>query len=122
MRVMLADDDDDLLELIAGTLEDLGDEVVCARSCQALEREIAAGGFFDTVVTDASMPEDTGIAVVQSARIAGRHIPTVVITAMRDRATSEQVAALGPQVELLYKPFSMAALQAAMRACLRVRD
>jgi two-component system OmpR family response regulator len=117
MRVMLADDDYDLLELIAGTLEDLGDEVVCASSSGALERGIAAGGF-DTVVTDVSMPEVTGLSVVQSARDAGQFIPTVVITGMRDRATSEQVAALGAHVALLYKPFSITDLRTAMRACL----
>jgi CheY-like chemotaxis protein len=117
MRVMLADDDYELLELIAGTLEDLGDEVVCASSSGALERAITTGRF-DAVVTDVSMPEVSGLAVVQAARAAGRHIPTVVMTGMRDRATSEQVAALGAQVALLYKPFSITALRAAMLACL----
>lgn len=117
MRVIVADDDLEFLDLIATTFEDSGDDVVCARCGEDLRRELASGAF-DAVVTDVSMPRSTGLAVLRSVRAAGRYIPAVVMTALRDRATFGQVAALGHHVALLYKPFSLGALRSAMRACL----
>jgi CheY-like chemotaxis protein len=64
MRVIVADDDLEFLDLIARALEEFGNEVVCATSGDDLQREIAVGTF-DAVVTDVSMPCSTGLAAMR---------------------------------------------------------
>jgi CheY-like chemotaxis protein len=118
MRVLLAENDLEFLDLVADTLERLGAEVVRACSGGELQDEISAGGQFDLVVTDVSMPQRTGLEVMSSARAAGLACPIVVMAASRDGATAAGAAALGDHVALLYKPFSIAQLCAAMRACI----
>jgi DNA-binding NtrC family response regulator len=41
--------------------------------------------------------------------------PVIVITAHRDQKTSHEVESLGLDVQLLYKPFSIDDLEAAIR-------
>jgi len=118
MRVLLAENDLEFLDLLAETLERLGASVVCARSGRELQHEITAGDPFDLVVTDVSMPYRTGLEVMSSARAAGLACPIVVMTASRDQITAARAAALGHHVTVLYKPFSISELCAAMRDCL----
>jgi two-component system OmpR family response regulator len=118
MRVLLAENDLEFLDLLADTFERLGANVVCARSGRELQHEITAGPPFDLVVTDVSMPYRTGLEVMSSARAAGLTWPIVVMTASRDQITAARAAALGDHVTLLYKPFSISELCAAMRECL----
>lgn len=115
--MLLAENDLEFLDLVADTLERLGAQVVRARSGGELQDEISAGGPFDLVVTDVSMPQRTGLEVMSAARAAGLTCPIVVMMASRDRTTAARAAALGDHVAVLYKPFSIAQLRAAMRAC-----
>jgi two-component system, OmpR family, response regulator len=118
MRVLLAENDEEFLDLLANTLERLGADVVRACSGREMQDEILAGTPIDLVVTDVSMPDGTGLEVMTSARTAGLACPIVVMTASRDQITAARAAALGDHVALLYKPFSIAELCAAMRDCL----
>jgi CheY-like chemotaxis protein len=118
MRVLIADDDPELRELIAEAIAATGADVVCAASGGELEDQLTSGRPFDVVVTDVTMPVRTGIEVMQSARAAGIMCPIVVMTALRDEETAAQVAALGAHVVLLHKPFSRAALHSALTSCM----
>jgi two-component system KDP operon response regulator KdpE len=118
MRVLIADDDPDLRDLIADAITSLGADVVCAASGGELEDLLAAGRPFDVVVTDVAMPVRTGIEVMQWAREVGIVCPIVIMTSLRDAQTLAQVAALGAHVALLHKPFSRHALHRALTSCL----
>jgi DNA-binding response OmpR family regulator len=117
MRMLLADDDLELLDLIADALDQPGTELVRASSGAELQQALAAGEAFDVVVTDVSMPPVTGVDILRAARATGVSYPTVVITALRRGITLAQIAELGDRVTLLYKPFSISALRAALRTC-----
>lgn len=118
MRVLIADDDPELRELIAEAIAATGADVVCAATGGELEEQLTSGRAFDVVVTDVTMPVHTGIEVMQTARAAGIVCPIVVMTALRDEETAAHVAALGAHVALLHKPFSRAALHRALTSCL----
>lgn len=120
MRALIADDDPEFLDLIAGALEQVCGDVVCAASGSELLAELADGAPFDVVITDVSMPGMTGLQAMHAARTAGLPCPVVIMTALRDRKTTAQVVALGGRVALLYKPFSISALRVALGACLGV--
>ncbi len=117
-RILVADDDPDLLDAVAETLELLGALVVRANSGDALIGALADEGPFALVVTDISMPWMSGLQVMHSARYAGLGTPIVVMTANRDPQTARDVRALGAAVRLLYKPFGLAELESAIDALL----
>jgi CheY-like chemotaxis protein len=119
LRALVADDDREMLSLVAKALRQFYDaEVVAVESGGELLEKIANDGAFDVIVTDITMPWMTGLHVMHSARTAGLPIPVVVMTALRDPTLPEQVAALGASAELLHKPFSLVELFAALRRSL----
>lgn len=113
-RVLIADDDGEMLSLVSWALDRFGADVVCVKSGGELLEKIANDGVFDLVVTDIAMPWMTGLHVMHSARTAGFRVPVIVMTALRDPIVSEQVRSLGARSELLLKPFSIIELFAAL--------
>jgi CheY-like chemotaxis protein len=115
-RVLVADDDSELLALLARIIQRLGVEVVTAQTGGDLLDRLAEQGPFDLVITDVSMPWMTGLQVMHSARAAGMECPVIVMTALRNHKTAFQVESLGVEVKLLYKPFTVAEMETAVLA------
>lgn len=118
--MLVADDDRELLELVGRAMRRIGLDVSLASSGGELLEQIAEHGPFDLVVTDVSMPWMTGLQVMHSARTAGMVCPAVVMTALRDHVTRQQIKALGLDVRLVQKPFGIAELESAVRAGLGI--
>jgi CheY-like chemotaxis protein len=112
-RVLVAEDDRDLLRDVAEVLEQGGASVVRVESGAELIVKMAEDGPFDLVVTDIAMPWMSGLQAMHSARYAGMSTPVIVMTALRDEGLAEQVGSLGSEVVLLRKPFELADLEAA---------
>jgi CheY-like chemotaxis protein len=104
-RILVADDEPDLLQSVAAALRQQGAEVVSATSGAELIMKMADEGPFALVVTDISMPWMSGLHAMHSARYAGLGTPILVMTALTDPKIDEQVRALGRDVLLLRKPF-----------------
>jgi two-component system OmpR family response regulator len=104
-RILVADDDPDLLQSVAAALRQAGAEVVCAESGAGLITKMADEGPFALVVADISMPWMSGLHAMHSARFAGLSTPILVMTALNDPQIDEQVRALGRDALLLRKPF-----------------
>ncbi len=104
--------------MISRVLDQLGLEVITASSGADLLENVAERGPFDLVVTDVAMPWMSGLQVMHSARSAGMRCPVIVITALRDSRTADQVDTLGAEVRRLNKPFSVGELEEAVRASL----
>ncbi|HEY5949715.1 MAG TPA: response regulator [Kofleriaceae bacterium] len=118
LRALIADDDPDTLRMVGDAVEELGTLVTRVESGgELLER--LANDAYDVVVTDVSMPWMTGLQAAHSARTAGLATPIVVITALRDEKIARQVEALGHDATLLYKPFGIDQLHAAIGRVLR---
>ena len=111
-RILVAEDDEDLLQTVAGALEAEGAEVVCAESGAELVERMAADGPFGLVITDVSMPWGSGVRAMRLARTAGVQTPVLVMTGLRDEWIPTEVLALGDNVALLRKPFGLDELHA----------
>ena len=120
-RILVADDDPDLLEAVSEALERQGAEVLRAESGAELIELMANESPYSLVVTDISMPWMTGLQVAHSARTAGLGIPIIVMTALKDERIPDQVGALGANAVLLRKPFDLAELASTADRLLSAR-
>jgi CheY-like chemotaxis protein len=121
-RVLVADDDLQLLETVAKALRGMGAEVVQAESGAELIEQLANEGPFDLVITDISMPWMSGLQAMRSVRTVGLGMPVIVMTALDDDRVSAQVEALGRNAVLLRKPFELHELESVMALLLSYRQ
>jgi DNA-binding NtrC family response regulator len=99
-RVLVAEDDEDILLLLETVLEDAG-FVVAATSNVAAAMRVLEAGDVDCVLTDLGLPGQSGMVLAEAATAAG--IPVIVATG--GLPESEALATAGWQ--LLQKPFRL---------------
>jgi CheY-like chemotaxis protein len=119
-RVLLADDDPDLRELIRDALRGAGHEVLEAEHGAHLLELLSTflfdarnGPPADVVVSDLRMPGVTGLSVLAGLRAQRARLPFILITAFADAETHAEAGRLGAAV--LDKPFELPALLALVR-------
>jgi CheY-like chemotaxis protein len=124
-RILVAEDNDDLRDLLANTLERAGYQVVALEDGSELtdyfelvNPRTARTNQPDLVLTDMRMPGKTGLEVVQQARQAGITCPVVVFTAFADDGVRKAAAELGDTV-VLSKPIEVDALLGVVRQLLK---
>jgi DNA-binding response OmpR family regulator len=117
MRVLLAEDDQTLREVVAASLGDAGWRVdAAADGLQAAH--FWAVQAYDAVVLDLNLPGHDGLSVLRAARARGDKTPVIVLTA-RNR-TDERIAGLDAGADdYLGKPFDLAEVEARLRALVR---
>jgi two-component system OmpR family response regulator len=116
-RLLVADDEPMIVELLAGSLRFAGFEVLTATSgAEALRAASAARP--DLILLDVMMPDGDGFEVIRRIRAGGPRVPVIFLTA-RD-AVHERVAGLtlGGD-DYVTKPFSLDEVLARIRAVLR---
>lgn len=106
-RILVVDDDPDILEALELALSS-GHDVVVARDGQdALERLDAAGDV-DLVLLDLMMPRMNGGELVHALRARGVIVPVIIASAAHDvRRQAEELSAS----DYLAKPYSLKALR-----------
>ena len=121
--VLVADDDDDIRALVAGTLRADGYEVLEARDGADLLNQLESAiddpeSGPDVVVADIMMPKLSGLGVLDALRRAKLHFPVLLMTVLDDESihvVARKLGALG----VLQKPFDMDDLRTAVvNACL----
>ncbi|MBA3402747.1 MAG: response regulator transcription factor [Actinobacteria bacterium] len=118
-RVLLADDEPDILEPISYALRSAGFEVDCATDGEAA-LDAALHGDYDVVVLDVIMPKLSGTDVCRRLR-ARSAVPIVMLTA-RDGEVDRVVGLELGADDYVTKPFSTAELVSRLRAILRRRE
>ena len=122
IRVLVADDDPQLLDVLTQALEQLHARVIQVHDGGELINRLAdRNSPCDLIVTDIAMPWMTGLSSMRAVRTAGLGMPVIVITAMRDESIPAEVKALGPNAILLRKPFEIRDLESAVEQLLRER-
>ena len=121
-RVLVADDDPELLDAISDALTRLGADVARSRNGAELIENLADKGPFDLVVTDIAMPWMTGVQAIHAARSAGLGTSVIVMTALREEGIAARVKALGKNAALLHKPFALTELESLVTRLLAQRD
>ncbi|HEY5284148.1 MAG TPA: response regulator [Polyangia bacterium] len=114
-RVVIAEDDDDMRNVLCELVSALGVEVAAASSGGDLILLLTDDGPVDLLITDVRMPWMTGFQVALSARNSGLGVPIIIVTAFPDEALRAQVENLGRAV-LLAKPFRPEELLSLVRA------
>jgi signal transduction histidine kinase/CheY-like chemotaxis protein/PAS domain-containing protein len=119
-RVLVVDDEEQLVELVIAVLTKIGYEVEgFADPRAAAARFLAAPDAFDLVITDQTMPELTGRELVERFRAVRPDLAVVICTGYSRDITSD--GALPPGVKaVLRKPYTPAELANCVRAALAV--
>jgi two-component system, OmpR family, response regulator len=117
MRLLVVDDDTNIVELLSAALRFVGYQVRTARSgSEALT--VAAQWSPDLLVLDVMLPDLDGFEVTKRLRGAGRGVPVLFLTArdqMRDKLTGLTIGG----DDYITKPFSLEELIARIRIVLR---
>jgi two-component system, chemotaxis family, CheB/CheR fusion protein len=99
LRILVVDDEVDILDLMRYILETAGASVTTATSAQAaIETLIDSGGGYDVLFADIGMPDEDGLALIRQVRAlaadAGGRVPAAAITAyVSDRERQLALAA-----------------------------
>ena len=118
-RILVVDDEEDLLELIRYNLAKEGYRVSCVGTGEDALRE-ARGNPPDLIVLDLLLPNVDGLEVCKLLKNDPRtkHVPIVMLTAKGDEADMVTGLELGAD-DYISKPFSPRVLTARIRAVLR---
>jgi two-component system, OmpR family, response regulator VicR len=115
-RVLVVDDERDVLDTLAATLEHAFDVETCTSPTVA--RKLLARERFDVVCTDFQMPTMTGIELVESALTPELMFGVVLLTGRADNAMTalqRSTALKGLPITLLRKPYAPEELFDAIR-------
>jgi signal transduction histidine kinase/DNA-binding response OmpR family regulator len=116
-RVLLVDDDPDVLVTMGAFLERAGLRVARASGGVQALAILASGERFDALVTDHAMPGLNGADLVAEGRLAQPGLPALIITGFAEIGREK---ALPEGVRMLHKPFPREELIAALHQVMRV--
>jgi two-component system response regulator AtoC len=118
--IIVADDDEDMRQLVAHSLRREGYDVQEVSNGSELLVRIEDSLVFkrkpdpvDLFITDVQMPGYTGLEIVTGLREAGMHMPVIIMTAFEASETRVRAEALG--AAFLPKPFDGEQLCALVR-------
>ncbi|MGD8368151.1 MAG: response regulator transcription factor [Desulfobacterales bacterium] len=121
-RILVVDDEEDILELVRYNLAREGFQVICAATGEdALKK--AGSDNFDLILLDLMLPGINGLEVAKSLKKNARtqQIPIVMLTAKGEEADIVAGLEIGSD-DYVTKPFSPRVLTARVRAVLRRRS
>ncbi|WP_333841606.1 sigma-54-dependent transcriptional regulator [Pelomicrobium sp.] len=117
-KVLVVDDEADILELLELTLLRMGLDVERAASLAEAKDKLAHGGF-DLCLTDMRLPDGTGLELVSHIAARCADVPVAVITA--HGSTENAVAALkAGAFDYLAKPVSLDQLRTLVKSALNL--
>jgi two-component system alkaline phosphatase synthesis response regulator PhoP len=120
-RILVVDDEEDLLELIRYNLSKEGYRVTCAASGEQAVREARANPP-DLILLDLLLPSVDGLEVCKLLKNDARtkHVPIIMLTAKSEEADIVTGLELGAD-DYITKPFSPRVLVARIKAVVRGR-
>jgi len=117
MHLLIVEDDPLIASSLDQGLSPLGNTVDIFSSL-AMARTALAHGHFDMVILDLGLPDGNGLTLLAEIRSRGDATPVLILTASDGVEDRVQGLDLGAD-DYLSKPFSLAELQARVRALLR---
>jgi len=119
-KVLVIDDEPDLLELLELTLSRMGLDTTRAQSVAESIRLLDSQGF-DLCLTDMRLPDGEGLRVVEHITDKGLDVPVAVMTAFG--SAENAVAALkAGAFDYLAKPVALEQLRALVKQALKVPE
>ena len=118
-RIMVIDDQEDLLEVTSLMLKNLGhDCVLFSNPRNALRSLKLESDDLDLIITDYSMPDLSGLEVIDYCAENHPSIPVILTTGYGNRII-EQLSEDSKDFNVLNKPFNFVELQTALREVLQ---
>jgi FixJ family two-component response regulator len=113
----VVDDDESVRESLPDLLRKLG---FAARAFSSAQEFLSSDSVDETkcLILDVAMPGMTGLDLQQELTRRGHKVPVIFITAQKDINIREQAFRQGA-AQVLYKPFSAAALLEALKETLK---
>ena len=105
VRVLVADDDEVFLEILAETVEQANAGVELAPDGLAALEQLSAGDF-DILISDLNMPRMDGLTLLRQVRTFYPHILCILITGFGSLESAIQALRLGAY-DYIQKPFMM---------------
>jgi DNA-binding NtrC family response regulator len=103
LKVLLVDDEPDIIEVIQDRLEAYGFTVITAGTGLEALKKLSVEKF-DGVFLDVKMPEMGGIEVLEEIRKRDKRIPVIIITSSSSQEAAIEAVARGAS-EFILKPF-----------------
>lgn len=116
-KILIVEDDNNIAELVAINLQDVGCEVTIENDGLA-GHDRAMKNHFDLLLLDINLPKMTGLDICKNIRKHRRYVPIMMMTAKSD----ENDIVMGLEVgadDYITKPFSVKELVARVKAVLR---
>lgn len=117
LKILLAEDDDDMRELLSFELRRDGHDVIeasdgaealaCLNVLRRIPEELP-----NVVILDVRMPRRSGLEVARALLAVGWPVPIILVTAFGDRRLHDEAWSLG--VTIFDKPFDMDDLRTAL--------
>ncbi len=111
MKILLVDDDADVLEYTAQVLEDAGYAVRAAARADEAETILGTGEPFDLLITDIVMPGRNGVELARALNRTRPEVKVLFTTGYTRHIAPDLLA----DSEILDKPYQRAALLHAVR-------
>jgi DNA-binding NtrC family response regulator len=121
LRILFADDEEALQDLMAMELPRLGHTVTVCPDGQAAVRELESGGNFDCIIVDLDMPGMNGIDVIQRAKEVSPDTEAIILTG-KESVESAVAAVRYGVCEYLTKPCRFAEIEAQLDRIAKRRD
>ena len=119
-RILVADDNKAIRDLVSGFLEFLGFEVALAgNGIEALA--VFLESTFDLVLTDLEMPIMDGLSLASHIKARAPSTPVILLTGS-DRETVRKKVERGPVDSVIFKPFRLEDLQNTVQGALVSRE
>lgn len=103
LKILLADDEEDIIEVVQDRLEACGFTVTTAATGLEALKKLSVQKF-DGVFLDVKMPEMTGIEVLEEIRKTDKLLPVIILTSSTSREAAVASIAKGAN-EFVLKPF-----------------
>jgi two-component system, NtrC family, response regulator PilR len=118
-RVLIVDDEKGMRDFLSIMLRKEGYAVSQAEAADKAA-ELLARGEFDLVVSDISMPGESGLAVLRQSKSANPDTPVIMITAYASTESAVEALKLGAY-DYIIKPFDVDELKIVVRNALEKR-
>jgi two-component system response regulator PilR (NtrC family) len=119
-RALVVDDEPDIRELLAITLERMSIDVVTSGDVEEATRELRNSNF-DLCLTDMRLPDGDGLDLVQWIQKHRPQTPVAVLTAHGNVETAVRALKLGA-FDFISKPLDLSALRRLIAATLKLGD
>jgi DNA-binding response OmpR family regulator len=114
-RLLLVDDETDIVEMMHLMLEKLGYRVDSTTNCiDALDRFRKDPETFDMVISNQTMPQMTGMELIRRLRLSRPDIPAILCTGFDEKITEDHAMQLGIGA-LVVKPVGIAEMAGKIR-------